>query len=295
MVQNTNGKPQVIPSRCGVGLKAEHYQDILETKPDIGWFEVHPENYMGAGGPPHHYLTKIRENYPLSLHGVGLSIGSAKPLDMDHVTRFADLVKRYEPGLVSEHLAWSSHDEGYFNDLLPLPYTEETMKTVCAHINEFQEAIARPMLLENPSVYVEFDTHDYGETEFLGEIAKRTGCGLLLDVNNVIITCNNTGADPYEYVDKFPLDHVGEIHLAGHDQDKDDNGDLLLIDSHDREVDDKVWSLYETMVAKAGSRPSLVEWDADIPTWKRLHAEAKRAEAVMTKTLESTGDQQRVA
>lgn len=270
-----------IPPRGGVGLKAEHYDDILETRPDVGWFEVHPENYMGAGGPPHHYLTRIRERYPLSLHGVGLSIGGAGDLDAAHMERFRALVDRYEPGLVSEHLAWSTHDAGYFNDLLPLPYTGETLQRVCDHIGRFQDVLKRRILLENPSVYVTFRESDYGEIEFLTEIARRTGCGLLLDVNNVLVTCTNTHADPDGYIDAFPMDLVGEIHLAGHAEDRDDAGDVLLIDAHDRHVADRVWALYARAIRRAGPKPSLVEWDNDIPEWPRLHAEALAAERIL--------------
>lgn len=281
MASKFPGAGPSIPPRSGVGLKAEHYGDVIETRPQIGWFEVHPENYMGAGGPPHHFLTRVREHYPLSLHGVGLSIGGAGDLDEAHLDRFKALVDRYQPGLVSEHLAWSSHDEGYFNDLLPLPYTEETLGRVCEHIDHFQTRLRRPILLENPSVYVTFEESVYGEIEFLGEIAARTGCGLLLDVNNVLVTCTNTKSDPEEYIDRFPMHLVGEIHLAGHAEDRDDAGDPLLIDAHDRDVAQEVWRLFERTVARAGAKPCLVEWDNDIPGWDRLHAEAQKADAIM--------------
>ena len=270
-----------IPARAGVGLKAEHYADILDTRPDIGWFEVHPENYMGAGGPPHAYLTRIRELYPLSLHGVGLSIGSAGPLDRDHLARVKALIDRYQPGLFSEHLAWSTHDDIFFNDLLPLPYTRETLQRVCAHIDEVQSVTGRQMLLENPSTYVEFDQSEMSEIEFLSEIARRTGCGLLLDVNNVYVGATNHDYDPAAYIDAFPVEHVGEIHLGGHAQQEDDAGAPLLIDDHARETDDAVWALYRRLIARAGRRPTLVEWDNDIPDWPTLFAEAQAAEAIM--------------
>jgi len=270
-----------IPARAGVGLKAEHYADILDTRPDIGWFEVHPENYMGAGGPPHAYLTRIRELYPLSLHGVGLSIGSDGPLDREHLARVGALIDRYQPGLFSEHLAWSTHDDVFFNDLLPLPYTQETLQRVCEHIDEVQTFTGRQMLLENPSTYVAFAQSEMSEIEFLTEIARRTGCGLLLDVNNVYVGATNHDYDPAAYIDAFPIEHVGEIHLGGHAWQEDDAGEPLLIDDHARETDDAVWALYRRLIARAGRRPTLVEWDNDVPDWPTLFAEAQAAEAIM--------------
>jgi len=273
-----------IPPRAGVGLKAQHYRDILETAPDIGWFEIHAENYMGEGGPPHAYLTAVRERYPLSLHGVGLSIGGAGPLDKDHLARLRALVDRYAPSLFSEHLAWSSHDSIYLNDLLPLPYTEETLATVCDHIDQVQETLGRQMLLENPSTYVAFAETAMTEVAFLREIVRRTGCGLLLDVNNVFVQAANHGFDASAYVDSFPAEHVGEIHLGGHAEDADDDGSALLIDDHGREVADPVWALYAYALARTGPKPTLIEWDNDVPDWQVLFAEAKRADAVIAGT-----------
>lgn len=273
----------LVPQRAGVGLKAQHYRDILDDGPDLGWFEVHPENYMGAGGAPHHYLTRVRENYPLSLHGVGLSIGSDGPLDKDHLNRLKALVERYEPGLFSEHLAWSTHDDVFFNDLLPVPYTEETLQRVADHVDEVQDAIGRQMLIENPSTYVAFEESTMGEVEFLSLLARKTGCGLLLDVNNVHVSAVNHGRDAFAYVDSFPLHLVGEIHLGGHAPDTDDLGQPLLIDAHDRAVDDPVWALYDHVLAKGGAKPTLIEWDNDVPGWSVLFEEAKRADAVLEK------------
>jgi uncharacterized protein len=270
-----------IPPRAGVGLKPEHYRDILNDAPDIGWFEIHAENYMGEGGAPHAYLTAVRERYPLSLHGVGLSIGGAGPLDKDHLARLAALAARYEPALFSEHLAWSSHDTVYLNDLLPLPYTEETLQRVSSHIDELQEALRRPMLLENPSTYVAFAETSMSEVEFLREIVRRTGCGLLLDVNNVFVQATNHGFDAAAYLDSFPAEHVGEIHLGGHAEDEDDDGSALLIDDHGREVADPVWGLYAQALARTGPKPTLIEWDNDVPAWPELFAEAQRADAVI--------------
>ena len=277
-----------VPKRAGVGLKAEHYTGILSDRPDIGWFEIHPENYMGAGGPPHRYLSEIRACYPLSLHGVGLSIGSAGRLDQAHLQRLKALVARYQPGIFSEHLAWSSHDDGFLNDLLPLPYTSETLDLVCDHIDETQEVVGRRMLLENPATYVVFEESTFDEIEFLCEIVRRTGCGLLLDVNNVYVSCTNHHRDPAEYLAGFPLGDVGEIHLAGHAEEIDDAGGRLLIDSHDRRVIAEVWQLYESVIARAGSTPTLIEWDSDIPAWPILFAEAKAADAILDKVREQS-------
>ena len=275
-----------IPARAGTSLKPQHYDEILVNRPDIGWFEVHAENYMGAGGPSHHYLTRIREAYALSVHGVGLSIGGAGALDEDHLARLKTVVDRYQPGLVSEHLAWSSHGGSYYPDLLPLPYTPETLDTVADHIDRVQEVLGRPMLLENPSTYIVFETSTIQETEFLATLAKRTGCGLLLDVNNVFVSATNHGYDPVAYLDAFPLEAVGEIHLAGHAEDRDDADAPLLIDAHDRAVADPVWGLYEHVLDRLGPVPSLIEWDSDVPELGDLIAEAALAEARLDRVRE---------
>jgi uncharacterized protein len=267
-----------IPARAGVGLKPGHYAEILETRPGIGWFEVHAENYMGAGGPPHHFLTAIRERYPLSVHGVGLSIGSAGPLDRSHLAALKKVCDRYEPGLVSEHLAWSTHDGVYLNDLLPVPYTGETLIRVCDHIDAVQETLGRRILLENPSTYVAFEASEMGEIEFLSVVARRTGCGLLLDVNNVQVSAVNNGFDAAHYIDAFPVGHVGEIHLGGHAEEEGDDGEPLLIDAHGSPVAAPVWSLYGRAIARCGATPTLIEWDNDVPSWGELFAEAQRAD-----------------
>lgn len=269
-----------IPARAGVGLKPEHYEAILETRPDVGWFEVHPENYMGEGGAPHYFLSRVRARYPVSFHGVGLSIGSAGRIDATHLARLAALMDRYEPAVFSEHLAWSTHDGTYLNDLLPLPYTGETLDIVCRHVDEVQTTLARRMLLENPSTYVVFGASEMSETEFLGEVARHTGCGLLLDVNNVFVSATNNGFDAEAYIDAFPAGHVGEIHLGGHAETQDEAG-TLLIDAHDREVKDAVWALYRRALARTGAVPTLIEWDNDVPDWPVLLAEATRAEAAL--------------
>jgi uncharacterized protein (UPF0276 family) len=270
-----------IPARAGVGLKAEHYRTIIETAPDVGFFEVHAENYMGAGGPPHRYLSAIRERYPLSLHGVGLSIGADRPLDEDHIERLRHLRRRYSPGLFSEHLAWSSHDAGFLNDLLPVPYTAETLSRVVEHIDQVQTALGCEMLLENPSTYVAFAESTYAETDFIAEVARRTGCGLLLDVNNVFVASTNQQWNPVAYIEGYPLARVKEIHLAGNTREEDEEARPLLVDSHDRPVEDAVWQLYALAVRLVGAVPTLIEWDADVPAWPTLAREAERAETIM--------------
>ena len=270
-----------IPARGGVGLKAEHYRTIIDTSPDVGFFEVHAENYMGAGGPPHRYLSSIRERYPLSLHGVGLSIGADRPLDKDHIERLRGLIRRYRPGLFSEHLAWSSHDAGFLNDLLPVPYTGETLKRVVEHIDQVQTALGCQMLLENPSTYIAFAESTYAETDFIAEVVRQTGCGLLLDVNNVFVASTNQQWDPVAYISGYPLAHVREIHLAGNTRQVDEAGRPLLIDTHDRPVEDTVWGLFALAVRLIGPAPTLIEWDADVPAWPTLLSEAQRAERTM--------------
>jgi uncharacterized protein (UPF0276 family) len=274
-------KPRAIPPRAGVGLKPEHYAAILGGEPDVGWFEIHAENYMGAGGPPHRYLAAIRDRYPISLHGVGLSIGAARELDREHLQRLKQLNERYQPGLFSEHLAWSTHDSVFFNDLLPVPYNPDSLARVCDHIDEVQETVGRRMLLENPSTYLAFVESTMSEIDFLVEIRRRTGCGLLLDVNNVQVSAVNQQTDPLDYLDAFPVEHVGEIHLAGYAPEHDGKGAPLLIDAHDRPIAPEVWRLYERAVERAGPVPTLVEWDNDVPAWPVLFAEARRADAVL--------------
>jgi uncharacterized protein (UPF0276 family) len=271
-----------IPARAGVGLKPEHDRDIAASEAQIGWFEVHPENYMGDGGPPHHFLERIRADYPISLHGVGLSIGSAAPLSADHLQRLKKLVRRYEPGIFSEHLAWSTHDGVFTNDLLPLPYDRETLTLVADHVDEIQTTLKRQMLIENPSTYVTLEATEMTEIEFLGELARHTGCGLLLDVNNLYICATNHDFAPEPYLDAFPVTLIGEVHLAGHAKLADATSPLL-IDSHDRCVADPVWRLYERLIARSGPIPTLIEWDNNVPIWSTLVAEAHCADCVMVR------------
>jgi uncharacterized protein (UPF0276 family) len=266
---------------AGTSFKSEHLPAILDAGPQAGFFEVHAENYMGAGGPPHRALEAIRRDHPLSLHGVCMSIGGPQPLDKAHLARFRNLVARYQPTLVSEHLAWSTHETSFFNDLLPLPYTEATLRSVCDHIDQVQEAIRRPLLLENPSTYVAFRESTMSETDFIRAIVERAGCGLLLDINNVFVSATNHGFAALDHLADFPLAHVGEIHLAGHAEQADDDGNCLLIDSHDGPVADAVWKLFEIVVAWRGAVPTLIEWDSKIPAWPTLQAEAKAAQAIL--------------
>src|SRR5579883_42895 len=270
-----------LADRAGTSFKHEHLAAILAEGPRTGFFEVHAENYMGAGGPPHQALERIRADHPVSLHGVCMSIGGPQPLDQAHLARLRGLVERYEPALVSEHLAWSTHDTTYFNDLLPLPYTQATLAHVCEHIDEVQNALRRRILIENPSTYVAFASSTMSETEFIRAISRRTGCGLLLDVNNVFVSATNHGYAALDYLSDFPLADVGEIHLAGHAEQSDDEGELLLIDSHDAPVADAVWKLYEIVISRCGAIPTLIEWDSNIPPWRILRAEAAAAQAIL--------------
>ena len=270
-----------VAGQAGTSFKPEHLGAIVAERASRGFFEVHAENYMGAGGPPHRALDRVRRDHPISLHGVCMSLGGSQPLDKEHLARFKRLVDRYEPALVSEHLAWSTHLGTYLNDLLPLPYTSATLSRVCDHIDEMQTAIGRPILLENPSTYVLFAASSMSETEFIGETSRRTGCGLLLDINNVFVSATNHGFSALDYLGDFPLARVGEIHLAGHAEQEDDEGDLLLIDSHDGPVADAVWRLYELVIARRGPIPTLIEWDGRIPDWPVLRAEASAAQTIL--------------
>ncbi len=272
---------QPIPARAGVGLKPQHVDEILASRADVGFFEVHAENYMGAGGMPHAQLRAIRDQYPLSVHGVGMSIGGERGIDPQHLARFKAVVDYYQPGLVSEHLAWSTHDDVFYNDLLPVPYTGDTLRRVVEHVDTVQSAIGRQILIENPSTYLVFAQSDWSEVDFMAEIAARSGCGLLFDVNNVFVSATNHGYSPRDYILAYPLHLVQEIHLAGHAGDSDDEGRPLLIDAHDRAVCGDVWELYRLVLSKTGPLPSLVEWDNDVPGWPVLMDEVRRADAIL--------------
>jgi uncharacterized protein (UPF0276 family) len=270
-----------LPARPGVGYKPQHMQGILGKPGAVSWLEIHAENYMGAGGRPLAQLRHLAERFPISVHGVGLSIGGEGPLDSEHLARLNTLCGWLNPASFSEHLAWSTHDGAYLNDLLPLPYTPATLACVVDHINQVQETLGRRMLLENPSNYLAFEETSMTEVEFLTEIGRRTGCGLLLDVNNVHISAVNQASSAQDYLRSFPFDLVGEIHLGGHVADLDDHGAPLLIDSHSMPVAVPVWALYAEVIALGGPKPTLIEWDNDVPDWSALVDEAARAAAIL--------------
>ncbi|WP_460127316.1 MNIO family bufferin maturase [Pseudomonas sp. H1_D05] len=270
-----------LPPRAGLGLKTGHFREVLGSSPDIGFFEVHAENYMVAGGPFHHFLGLIREQYPLSLHGVGLSIGAEGPLDEQHLKRLAELIRRYQPQSFSEHLAWSSHGPVFLNDLLPLAYDTPTLNRVCEHIDQVQNTLQRPMLLENPATYLAFERSTIDEADFIAEVIRRCGCGLLLDVNNVYVSCVNHRRDPLAYLNALPLHRVGEIHLAGFAEDSDSLGDRLLIDDHGAPIDQAVWNLYRQALQRTGPVATLIERDNQVPAFAVLLVEAQQADALL--------------
>ncbi|HHQ14166.1 MAG TPA: DUF692 domain-containing protein [Chromatiales bacterium] len=276
--------PDLALTGAGIGLRAVHYPDAISQPDAFAWAEVHPENYMGAGGPPHHYLTAVRETHPLSLHGVGLSLAGADPVDVVHLKRLKALIDRYEPVLCSEHLAWSSHDGRFLNDLLPVPYTEVSLQHLARRIDQVQDTLGQSILIENPARYLTLSDSDMAETVFLEQLVQRTGCGLLLDVNNVFVSAVNLGFDAARYIAQFPAAAVGEIHVAGHAPDPAQGETGLLIDSHDRAVDEQVWQLLEYALARTGPVPVLVEWDRDWPEWSTLLAEAQRADEILDRT-----------
>lgn len=262
---------------AGIGLKPEHYDDALRCRSSGMWFEVHAENYMIEGGPRRSWLEAVRREHPLSLHGVSLSLAGSELVDPIAVAGLVRLVRELEPALVSEHLAWSRFDGSYFPDLLPFPRTAEALRQVCANVSRVQDAIGRPIAIENPSHYLVLEGHEFEEIEFLTHLSRRTGCALLLDINNVFVSARNTGTSAERYVDAFPADHVVEVHLAGHRPDPT-CGQRLLIDSHDAAVAPEVWSLFDRFVARAGPRPTLIERDAELPAFGVLMAERDQAD-----------------
>jgi uncharacterized protein (UPF0276 family) len=283
MLDATN--PRSLPLSVGIGYKAWHYTDLITDPGPVGWLEIHAENYMGDGGRPLAQLRNLSEKFPISVHGVGLSIGGHTALDVDHLARLKHLCGWLDPASFSEHLAWSTHETHFLNDLLPLPYTQTSLAHVAAHIDQLQDTLGRQILLENPSNYLAFETSEMQEVEFLRDLAKRTGCGLLLDVNNVFVSATNQRTDARSYINAFPLEAVQEIHLGGHDEDTDEYGAPLLIDSHGRAVVDPVWSLYAHTIARGGPRPTLIEWDNNVPDFAVLRAEADRADTILTTVL----------
>ena len=269
-----------IPAQSGIGLRQAHVQAFIENTPDIAWVEVHTENYMGDGGPRNRALERIRRDFPLSCHGVGLSLGSADGLDDAHLARIRKVIDRFQPGLVSEHVSWSVAGGVYFNDLLPLPYTEEALAVICRNIDHAQEALGRQILVENPSSYIRFNESTMPEWEFMAEVPRRTGCGLLLDVNNIHVSAFNHDFDPEPYLDAIPLDRVQEIHVAGHSVRQIDE-ETILIDDHGSPVTDAVWLLFKQALKRVGAVPTLVEWDTNVPELTVLLAEARKAQLVL--------------
>jgi len=274
--EHAGRNPGAIPIRTGIGLRTPHCREIVESRPDIGWVEVHSENYFCEGGQPHRFLELVRADCPLSLHGVGLGPGSAEPLDLDHLRKLGRLIDRYQPGLVSEHLCWSAAGGRHLNDLLPLPYTEEALAHVCDRIEETQRFLGRQILIENVSSYLQFRHSTIPEWEFLAEVSHRSACALLLDVNNIYVNSVNHGFDPRAYLASVPAAAVQEIHLAGFDA-----TGACIIDTHGTRVADEVWALYREAIARLGPRPTLIEWDTDIPALEVLLAEASKAAQVL--------------
>ncbi len=274
-----------IPAVAGIGLKSEHFKDILKNKPKPLWFEVHTENYMSDGGPHHKRLTDIRNDYCLSFHGVSLSIGSGGPLNLSILERTKKLINRYEPSLVSEHLSWSVFEQTYFNDLLPLPYTEEALRMVIDHVNQTQNFLNRQILIENPSTYLQFVESTIPEHEFFNEIARKSGCGLLVDVNNLYVNGKNHKTNIEDWINGIDPQLVQEIHLAGHHVNKVD-GQEILIDDHGSRVSEAVWDIYETALKHFGAVPSLIEWDTRLPAFDILKAEADKANSILTRLEE---------
>ncbi|GAB3120782.1 MNIO family bufferin maturase [Novispirillum itersonii] len=289
-----------LPRRAGIGLKPQHYADILRAGPQglsVGWFEAHPENYMGAGGPPHRWLTAIREHWPLSLHAVGLSLGSAEGVDPAHLTRLKALVDRYQPQMVSDHLAWSQVDGLYLNDLLPVPLTATARDVFADNIDRVQAALKRRILIENPSVYLRWTGAEMTETDLLADLVRRTGCGLLLDVNNVAVSCGNLGADPVAYLRDFPMQAVEEIHLAGHAV-RVVEGQMIRLDDHGSPVSPDVWDLFALTLRWMRDRglpppPTLIEWDTDVPSLSRWQEEAVQANHLLSSVWQQEGTDDR--
>lgn len=269
-----------LPNGCGIGFKPMHAAALVDEGRDLDFIEVHAENLMGSGGPVHAQLDAVRREFALSLHGVGLSIGGDQALDERHLERLARVAARFEPAVVSEHLAWSTHGGVFFNDLLPIAYDAATLERVIRHVDRLQARLRRRVLIENPSTYLAMAGSAMEEADFLAELVARSGCGLLLDLNNVVVSQHNRGEAPIRYLDRYPLNAVGEIHLAGHAIDALDDGTLLRIDDHGSPVGDEAWSLYSQVTARLGDVPTLIEWDIDVPSFDMLAREARTARTV---------------
>ena len=269
-----------IPAKAGIGLRSKHYQEIIHNKPAISWLEGHSENFFADGGMNRYVLEQIRPHYPISFHGVGLSLGSAQEPVAAHLSKLKQLVDVFEPALVSEHVSWSNAGEKVMNDLLPLPYTSEAVSILSRNIIITQEALGRQILIENPSSYLQFNHNEMEEYEFIAEVVKQSGCGILLDVNNIYVTHKNHGIDPIVYLEHLPLDQVQEIHLAGHAVTMIE-GKSVLIDHHGAHVIEPVWELFRETIKRTGVKPTLIEWDTDIPSLEVLIAEASKAQLVL--------------
>lgn len=277
--------PIVLPPETGIGLKPAHYRDILEPQPGAAlpaWVEVHPQNYFVDGGPPHRWLTGVAERLPVSFHSVGLSIGTAEGLDEDELIQLARLCERYQPASVSDHLSWSGNSADRYPDLLPIPYTRAALDHAAAQIGRVQDRLKRSILIENPSRYLAFAQDEMDEVAFIHDLCRRSGCGLLFDINNVEVSCTNLQTDPFAYVDAIDPALVGEIHLAGHATEWHD-GRPLLIDDHGSRVTDLTWALFDRFIVRAGPRPTLIEWDTDVPDFAVLMGEAERATRQMAR------------
>jgi uncharacterized protein (UPF0276 family) len=275
--------PGTIPAQAGIGLRAPHYSEVLETRPAVGWLEVHSENFFSDGGNHFYYLEQLLAHYPFSFHGVGLALGSTDPLSIRHLSKLKKLVDRYQPALVSDHICWGAANGIHLNDLLPMPYTGEALRHMIGRVGEVQDFLGRQILIENVSSYLEFEVSDIPEWEFVSELAQRSGCGILFDINNIYVNARNHGIDARTYIDHIPEALVQEIHLAGFTVNTLEDDGEILIDTHSRPVCDEVWALYEQAIQRLGPIPTLIEWDLDIPPLDTLLAEARHADDILEK------------
>lgn len=272
--------PEIL-SPVGIGLRAAHYKDLIEDRPSLGWLEIHPENYFG-GGAHRHFLKQIAKHYPLSFHCVGLSLGSAQPVCKTHLQNIKDLAEIYNPVFISDHASWSASGNAHLNDLLPLPYTRETLMHLCDNIDAAQNFLGQKILIENPSTYLMFKNNEMSEAQFMNETAQKTDCGILLDLNNIYVQSQNHGMDATVYIDEIHADKIMEYHLAGHSV-QYNNEHKILIDTHNHLICDDVWNLYAYAIAKTGARATLIEWDQDLPPLQVLLDEGAKAQAIMLK------------
>lgn len=291
--KNHSIPPAAIPAEpVGIGLRHPYYEEVLETDLNIGWIEVHPENYFG-GGVHRHFLSKAREKFQLSLHAVGLSLGSDQSVSEDHLRNFKDLIDIYQPFNISDHASWSASGNAHLNDLLPLPYCSETLDRLARNVAQTQDYFGRRILVENPSTYVAYKNNEMREYEFMNRLSEKTGCGLLLDLNNIFVQSHNHGYDPFEYIDNIKVDAIGEMHLAGHREQACKNGEIILVDSHNKPVKNDVWDLYEHAVRRVGAVPTLIEWDQDFPPLSYLVGEADKARAIIEKVTSQMSSRRR--